>query len=175
MITDIPLIEDKVSSKELGSIVGAFKNNRRISAILLAFKGTETRRSASLTLMMEQLQYLLPESYEKNLLICFTYVSDPSKIEAVPMLRNADFDTGKSFKFDNGCFTHPDDMRLCFSETDQSELEDSLEWNGKIWKRNVRESMRLLEQIKGLEPLSSDVIKRLQDDKDNLKSFYDKS
>ena len=96
------LAQDQANIKEIATAVAALTD---FNAIVLVHKATDCRKDIVLSYMLKEFQSMLPKECKNNMLVAFTAVQNPQKIDAIPALKQMQIPVqDNTFWFENTAF-----------------------------------------------------------------------
>ena len=131
------------------SFVKALKASKNINALCLVIKGTDTRVDASLRYQMNQYKSLMTKEAQNNIVVCFTDVIYPDRIEAKHALIEGGIITEDTptFYFDNSCLVPLDEYKLIsWRKKEKKRQIETYKWNSNYM--NAQQMILKISQMK---------------------------
>ena len=162
-IIDTPGIGDtrgmQVDQENCSSISAAVGAMSDLNALILVHKALDCRTDVMLKYLYREMQGILPQSCKQNLLIAFTAVQNPTKIDALLALKELGIPTeGNYFTFENNSLI-PKSTWLSTVGTDTGyipkKLKRLIDDMENAWYDSAEEFVRLFQRIKANVPVSS--------------------
>jgi len=136
-------------------IVAAFKELGKFHAICLVHKSTDTRLDLFVRYLIAELKGILTKDCINNFIVCYTYVSNPGKIDAKSALAKLEIPLKNSFYFENDCIMPPENLRKCYGPEEADNYEAYLSSASDNWKRNLAQAKKMISALNSFQEKTS--------------------
>lgn len=150
----------KQDQQNVANIVNGVRQLSNFNAICLVHKGIDSRVDDMLLYLINELKGMLTKECQKNFIICFTGVVNPTKIDSLGAMQQMEIPTDNYLYFENDCLL-PLNLIPNYDE-------DYEEMTTMYWNRNMKNFKKLLEIASNMIPQSSEPIMVLHHNKSML-------
>lgn len=171
ILMDTPGIGDiLLDQRNLSKFMLALKQLGSFETIILVQKGCDCRKDPLFMYALTHIKGLLTNDCKSNVVVCYTAVSNPAKIDAKNALSKVGFSCFQYFAFENCCFIPSKLMQNFLTE---DEFEDFQSFQNEYWNKNRKEFSNLLNTISQFPTRDADIIVNLYNNRRILESILD--
>lgn len=151
--------------ENIKSVVEAMKASEYFNALCLVFKASDQRIDPIIKYLIDQYRGIMTKECQKNLIVCFTYVNDPDRIDALPALIEEGIMTNDTpfFCFENSCVFPP---KVHDYIKDEEKKFKTLKVESERWIFDYENAQNMILTVSQMKQINSDTILNLYLQKD---------
>lgn len=154
------LDQDKLHVKE---IVDTLMLLQGVNIVCIVTNGCNSRLSKGLELALKTIKEMFTKEFLPNFIVCQTHLPKMVTPLCTDLLNDLNLSTENTFKFDNSCFIHPNDLKAAYDKCqgDKKKLEDLINENAKQWEFNRQEFEEMLQVASQREEVQTEAMSDL--------------
>lgn len=143
--------------KNIRAVVEALKASEQFNGLCLVFKATDQRVDPIIKYLVEQYRNIMTNECKNNLIVCFTYVSDPERVDARPALIDAGIMDEETpyFCFENSCLFPAETYNYI---TDITKRKKTIQREIDSWERNYENAQNMILTVGRMKSIPADSI-----------------
>ena len=133
------------------------------NAIILLHKASDVRADISVGYLINELRAMMPKSCQDNIIVAFSHVVNPLKVDARDSLHSLGLNLDKQIYFECDCLIHPMFIKSCFPNDRRFNLH--MKKSSMLWDMNRDSFNDMISMLNEMVPIDASSVEALRQKK----------
>jgi GTPase SAR1 family protein len=133
------------------------------NAIILLHKASDVRADISVGYLINELRAMMPKSCQDNIIVAFSHVVNPLKVDARDSLHSLGLNLDKQIYFECDCLIHPMFIKSCFPNDRRFNLH--MKKSSMLWDMNRESFNDMISMLNEMVPIDANSVEALRQKK----------